>query len=70
MNIMKMSDAKASLVSVLDYNDSLADNHQDADKIVPYIVGQAGLGKTSIVQQACKLVPLRRFIKISHFYSY
>jgi len=51
---MKMSDAKASLVSVLDYNDSLADNHQDADKIVPYIVGQAGLGKTSIVQQACK----------------
>jgi len=54
MNIMKMSDAKASLVSVLDYNDSLADNHQDADKLVPYIVGQAGLGKTSIVQQACK----------------
>ena len=50
----KISEAIDSLISILDYNDSLPATANDQARVVPYLVSGAGVGKSSAVKQACE----------------
>jgi len=64
---MKLSQAKAIVEASIDSNLSITDG-RDAQYVVPYLVGGAGLGKTTIIQDVadargvdCRIVSLAQY---------
>ena len=64
----KISEAIDSLISILDYNDSLPATANDQARVVPYLVSGAGVGKSSAVKQACERSG--RGLEILHLATY
>ena len=50
---MNITECKKALIATLNHNESLSKGDTDQTRIVPYIVGMQGLGKTASAYQAC-----------------
>ena len=50
---MNITECKKALIATLNHNESLSKGDTDQTRIVPYICGMQGLGKTASAWQAC-----------------